>query len=193
LSNFALKTGETRVYTATFTPTANSTVAGAISVANNKFSDAVGNNNIDGADTNNSVSLAIDTEAPTAIVNTISEIAGTDFIININDKANGFIIKGTINGASDGDKVVVTFNSKDYTSVAFTSSGTDWTVDVPADDMSSIAANGSVVAKLVDAAGNASTAKIQDFTVDTLAPVLGCLCLQRHYLLHLEWCYGHRL
>jgi hypothetical protein len=87
----------------------------------------VGNNNIDGADTNNSVSLAIDTEAPTAIVNTISEIAGTDFIININDKANGFIIKGTINGASDGDKVVVTFNSKDYTSVAFTSSGTDWT------------------------------------------------------------------
>jgi hypothetical protein len=74
------------------------------------------------ADTNNSVSLAIDTEAPTAIVNTISEIAGTDFIININDKANGFIIKGTINGASDGDKVVVTFNSKDYTSVAFTSS-----------------------------------------------------------------------
>jgi hypothetical protein len=172
LSNFALKTGETRVYTATFTPTANSTVAGAISVANNKFSDAVGNNNIDGADTNNSVSLAIDTEAPTAIVNTISEIAGTDFIININDKANGFIIKGTINGASDGDKVVVTFNSKDYTSVAFTSSGTDWTADVPADDVSSIAANGSVVAKLVDAAGNASTAKIQDFTVDTLAPVL---------------------
>jgi hypothetical protein len=43
---------------------------------------------------------------------------------------------------------------------------------VPADDVSSIAANGSVVAKLVDAAGNASTAKIQDFTVDTLAPVL---------------------
>jgi hypothetical protein len=38
--------------------------------------------------------------------------------------------------------------------------------------VSSIAANGSVVAKLVDAAGNASTAKIQDFTVDTLAPVL---------------------
>jgi acylphosphatase len=63
------------------------------------------------------VSLAIDTEAPTAIVNTISEIAGTDFIININDKANGFIIKGTINGASDGDKVVVTFNSKDSSPV----------------------------------------------------------------------------
>jgi hypothetical protein len=50
LSDIILKFGETKVYTATFTPTANSVTTGTISVASDKFSDAAGNTNVDGAD-----------------------------------------------------------------------------------------------------------------------------------------------
>ena len=68
LSGFALKSGETKVYTATFTPTTSSTTAGAISVANSKFTDAAGNNNADGSDADNSVSITVDTVPPTIAI-----------------------------------------------------------------------------------------------------------------------------
>jgi hypothetical protein len=61
LSNF---TGSGTSYTATFTPTANSTANGVVSVASSKFSDAAGNQNSDGADTNNNVTIAVDTLVP---------------------------------------------------------------------------------------------------------------------------------
>jgi hypothetical protein len=54
-------TGSGTSYLATFTPTANSTVNGVISVANNKFSDAAGNSNVDGSDVNNTVTMTVDT------------------------------------------------------------------------------------------------------------------------------------
>ena len=63
LSNFS---GSGVLYSATFTPTANSTTAGSVSVSSGKFSDAVGNQNADGADANNRVDFAIDTAAPVA-------------------------------------------------------------------------------------------------------------------------------
>jgi hypothetical protein len=63
---FALKANESKIYTATFTPT-NSTTAGTISVASDKFSDAAGNINVDGADANNSVFLIIDSKVPNAV------------------------------------------------------------------------------------------------------------------------------
>jgi hypothetical protein len=68
LTDFALKANETKVYTATFTPTANSTTTGTILVASDKFSDAAGNTNVDGADANNSVFLTIDTKVPTIAI-----------------------------------------------------------------------------------------------------------------------------
>jgi hypothetical protein len=55
LSNF---TGSGTSYTATFTPTAGAT-GGAIVVASNRFSDAAGNFNADGAEPNNAVSLSL--------------------------------------------------------------------------------------------------------------------------------------
>lgn len=50
LSNFS---GSGTTYTALFTPTANSTINGVVSVASGTFSDAAGNTNADGSDTNN--------------------------------------------------------------------------------------------------------------------------------------------
>ena len=57
LSNFA---GSGTAYTATFTPTADSTANGVISVASATFSDSAGNTNNDGADANNTVTLTVD-------------------------------------------------------------------------------------------------------------------------------------
>ena len=56
------------IYTATFTPTADSTTDGVISVASSKFSDAAGNTNNDGADANNSFILAVDTIKPIIVI-----------------------------------------------------------------------------------------------------------------------------
>jgi hypothetical protein len=54
-------TGTGTSYTATFTPNANSTTDGVISVASGKFSDAAGNLNADGADANNTVTITVNT------------------------------------------------------------------------------------------------------------------------------------
>ncbi|MCE2863073.1 MAG: Ig-like domain-containing protein, partial [Opitutaceae bacterium] len=67
LSTFA---GSGTSYTATFTPTANSTASGVISVASGKFSDAAGNFNADGAETNNTVTLTVNTVRPTIALTT---------------------------------------------------------------------------------------------------------------------------
>ena len=56
------------VYTATFTPTDNSTTNGVISVASSKFSDSAGNTNNDGSDSNNSVTFSIESVRPTIAV-----------------------------------------------------------------------------------------------------------------------------
>jgi len=65
LSNFA---GSGTTYTATFTPSLNSNADGIVSVASNKFSDAVGNVNVDGSDANNAVTITVDTIPPTIVV-----------------------------------------------------------------------------------------------------------------------------
>jgi hypothetical protein len=65
LSSF---TGSSTSYTATFTPHAGSIANGVVSVASGKFSDAAGNLNVDGADANNRVTIAIDTVLPTISV-----------------------------------------------------------------------------------------------------------------------------
>ena len=65
LSGFS---GSGTSYTATFTPADNSTVDGVISVASNKFSDAAGNQNQDGGDANNTLTVTIDTTRPAPLV-----------------------------------------------------------------------------------------------------------------------------
>jgi len=60
--------GSGTTYTATFTPTTNSTTAGVVSVTSSKFSDAFGNLNVDGADANNTVTMTVDTVPPSIAV-----------------------------------------------------------------------------------------------------------------------------
>ena len=58
LSNFS---GSGTSYTALFTPTANSTTNGVVRIASGVFTDAAGNANADGSDTNNTVTMTVDT------------------------------------------------------------------------------------------------------------------------------------
>ena len=66
LSNFAASSST--VYTATFTPTSDSTTNGVISVASSKFSDSAGNENADGSESNNTITLSVDTVRPTIAI-----------------------------------------------------------------------------------------------------------------------------
>ena len=67
--------GSGTLYSATFTPTANSTANGVISVASGMFTDAAGNSNADGADANNTVTISVDSVHPTvAITSPVSKL-----------------------------------------------------------------------------------------------------------------------
>ena len=76
LSNF-IGTGTN--YTALFTPTVNSNLNGTISILSGVFTDASGNANADGNDSNNLVTFAIDTLRPTiAVSSNKSSLQGGD-------------------------------------------------------------------------------------------------------------------
>ena len=138
-------------------PTSNS---GITDIAGNAYSVKAANNEQD-----------IDAESPDAFVNTISEIAGTDFVINASEKTNGFTVKGTISNASDGNKVIISLNGKNYESAEFTSGGKAWEINVPATDSVSITA-GNVVAKLINLAGKSSAEKEHSFAINTTLPII---------------------
>ena len=73
LSNFV---GVDTSYTATFNPRRDSTANGVISVGNSTFSDLAGNTNTDGSDSNNSITISINTKTtnkpPQAVADTNS-------------------------------------------------------------------------------------------------------------------------
>ncbi|WP_415409201.1 Ig-like domain-containing protein [Synechococcus sp. A10-1-5-9] len=76
LSNFS---GSSSSYTATFTPDANSTSNAVISVASGTFSNSAGNTNNDGDDTNNTLTLSINTVRPIiALTSTLSSLKAGD-------------------------------------------------------------------------------------------------------------------
>ncbi len=85
LSNFS---GSGTTYTALFTPTANSTTNGVVRVANGVFTDASGNANADGSDTNNTVTMTVntvpsDTTPPTIAISTSSSSLSQSQTANI--------------------------------------------------------------------------------------------------------------
>jgi VCBS repeat-containing protein len=71
-------TGSDTRFTATFTPYPDSNVAGRINVESNKFSDVSGNYNVDGADSDNQILIAIDTASPTIALSISKNSLRTD-------------------------------------------------------------------------------------------------------------------
>ncbi len=154
LSNF---TGSGSSYTATFTPSANSTTAGSIHVASNKFSDAAGNTNTDGTDTNNTLSLSIDTvvPVPTIVVNDVT----TDNILNTTEAAADVAVTGTVAGDfNDGDTVTISVDGSDFTGTV--NSAGLFSINIPG---SKLAADTTIDASVStsDTAGNSATVSTQ--------------------------------
>ncbi|OYU29655.1 MAG: hypothetical protein CFE39_17555, partial [Comamonadaceae bacterium PBBC2] len=145
LSNF---TGSGKNYTATFTPTAGSSGSGTVSVASAAFADAAGNQNADGADTNNTVSMSVDTSVPTIA------ISSNKTFMKAGDTAT---ISFTLSEAStDFSSADVTVSGGTLSN--FSGSGTSYTATFTptagstADSVISVASN-----KFSDAAGNFNT------------------------------------
>jgi len=67
LSNFS---GSGKTYTALFTPTANSTTNGVINIASGVFTDALGIANADGSDSNNTITMTVNSVTNVPVVGT---------------------------------------------------------------------------------------------------------------------------
>ena len=160
LSGFAPSDNSGTVYTANFTPTANSAVNGAISVAAGRFADGAGNSNIAGS---LATSLKLDTIAPRVT------ITSSQPVLRIGEKAT---IAFSINEASTtftADDVAVTGG----TLSAFAGSGKNYTATLtPTANSSADAIVSVAAARFNDAAGNNNTAGSVAISVDTAAPTV---------------------
>ncbi len=121
LSNF---TGSGTNYSATFTPTPNSTLNGVVSVGSAKFSDAGGNANADGSDSDNTVTMTVDTIRPTIIV--VSPYNGAvgvqprsfyDFDVNFSELVA--LGPGSITLKKSNGDMVETFNAATSNAISF--------------------------------------------------------------------------
>ncbi len=176
LSNF---TGSGTNYSATFTPTINSTLSGVISVASGTFSSAAGKLNNDGADADNRVTLTVNTVETN--LPTVTFFSPTDGATNVNIANNisitfsEAIVRGTgnieIRSGSASGTLVESFNAA--TSNRLTFSGSQLTID-PTNNLSNstqyfVVLNSGTVK---DSAGNSyAGTSTYDFTTTTSANV----------------------
>ena len=112
LSNFS---GSGTTYNALFTPTANSTTNGVVRVASGVFTDAAGNANADGSDTNNTVTMSVNT------VPVGKKIEGTTG----NDIMTGTSGNDTLDGGAGTDTASWSHASSNY---QLTATPTGWKV-----------------------------------------------------------------
>ena len=165
LSNFA---GSGTNYTALFTPISNSTVSGIVSVASGVFTDSSGNVNADGSDTNNTITLTVDTVVPTIALSsaTSSLIAGetTTLTFTLSEASTTFTVSDvTVTGGTLSN---------------FTGSGTTYTsLFTPSANSTTNGAIRVASDAFIDAAGNANADgsdanNLLTLTVDTLLPTI---------------------
>ncbi len=111
--------------------------------------------------------LAVDLTVPVLTINTI---AGDD-IINATEHGQALVISGSSTGGEAGDVVTVTLNSKTYTTTLDASG--NWSVGVPAADVTALGSGPQIVtATVTDAAGN-SDSETHTVTVNLTAPTVG--------------------
>ncbi|MHB0638146.1 BapA-related adhesin SiiEA [Escherichia coli] len=111
--------------------------------------------------------LAVDLTVPVLTINTI---AGDD-IINATEHGQALVISGSSTGGEAGDVVTVTLNSKTYTTTLDASG--NWSVGVPAADVTALGSGPqTVTATVTDAAGN-SDSETHTVTVNLTASTIG--------------------
>ncbi|HIA7930862.1 TPA: BapA-related adhesin SiiEA [Escherichia coli] len=111
--------------------------------------------------------LAVDLTVPVLTINTI---AGDD-IINAAEHGQALVISGSSTGGEAGDVVSVTLNNKTYTTTLDASG--NWSVGVPAADVTALGSGPqTVTATVTDAAGNSDN-ETHTVTVNLAAPTIG--------------------
>ncbi len=160
-----------KVYTATFTPTAGSSTNGVISVASGTFSDGEGNLNTDGSDSNNSVTITVDTSAPvfsdglTKTVSVAENTVTSTIIHTATATDNVAVTTYTLAGGADDTKFSLDANtgalkfiaSPDFETPSSAASSNTYTVKVKASDAAGNSATQTVTVNVTD--------------VDEMAPV----------------------
>ncbi|EOI1352773.1 Ig-like domain-containing protein [Citrobacter amalonaticus] len=110
--------------------------------------------------------LTVDTTSPVVTINTVA----ADDIINRAEHGQTQIISGSASGAAAGDAVTVTVNGKNYTTVV--DAAGNWSVGVPAADISGLNDGTTTIAVTVtNAAGNSGSAT-HDVEVNTATVTL---------------------
>ncbi|MCY2941371.1 MAG: Ig-like domain-containing protein, partial [Planctomycetota bacterium] len=154
LSNFA---GAGTSYTATFTPTANSTTIATFNVLVNTFTDSPGNNNL----ASNTISLTVDTTAPA-----ITIASDKTSLVTAQTATLTFTLSEPSANFSDTDIV-----SAGGTLSTLVGSGTSYTATFTPNTNSTTTATFNVAAAaFTDSASNANTAASQlSINIDTVA------------------------
>lgn len=150
-------TGSGMNYSATFTPTANFEGTAAISIASGSFTDPNANPNDETANTANTISVAVDTKAPTITVssNPANLRSGQTSVIT-------FTVSESVADFVQSDVSVSGGTLANWTAV----SGTSYTADFTPTANSN--ANGVIdvaTTKFTDAAGNTNTAASNTVTI----------------------------
>jgi gliding motility-associated-like protein len=148
--------GTGRNYSATFTPSANYEGTASITLASNQFTDPSGNPNDESSNTANTISIAVDTKAPTMTIasNPANLRSGQSATLTftISEAVSDFVAGDiTISGGSIG-----------------TLSGTGTTYTAEFTPTANSNANGVIdvaVNKFTDAAGNANTSASNTVTI----------------------------
>ena len=158
LSNFAQSATNPLVWTATFTPASTGTSA-SISVASDKFQDAAGNNNKDGADANNTVSLTTNALASGQLSPNSDNATGIPNDNKTNDPTPELTGK-----VPTGSTATVTINGQTYP-VTVNPDGT-WSFTQPTN-----LPDGTYTPVLnVTTNGTTTSTSITPFTIDTTPP-----------------------
>nr|WP_284499986.1 Ig-like domain-containing protein [Synechococcus sp. MU1648] len=159
------------VYTATFTPTANSTADGVISVASSKFSDSAGNNNADGSDANNSITFTVDTVRPTIAIteddadDSLSAGDTSTITFTLSEAATDFVeADATVTGGSLSNWTAVSSTVYTATFTPTADSTTDGVISVASSKFSGSSGN-------TNNDGSDANNSIT-FTVDTVRPTI---------------------
>jgi len=160
LTGFA---GSGSLYTATFTPDPDSTQPASLSVASGRFTDAAGNTNIDGGDSNNSVTFSVDTQYPTVALTSgttvFNDRADLQITITFSEPVTGFV-SGDIE-VSNGSINAFSGAGRDYL-ISVTASGAGYvTISVPASSAQDAAGNGNLASAVLNIS-NETVAATQD-------------------------------
>lgn len=160
LSNFS---GSGNLYTAIFTPDPDSIQPAALSVASGRFSDAAGNFNTDGGDSNNSIALTVDTQFPTVVLtnsaNAFSDRASLQVSITFSETVTGFEA-GDVDVTNGG---VTAFSGvgRDYLITVTASGSGDARISVPANVAVDSSGNGNLASAELNVS-NQTIAETQD-------------------------------